>query len=371
MAFSNTIQLTTLNIIPILPTETSVFRLSSANSTWRSTLPLEPSTFLWQISSPSTGSWNDLTTWTTSTTSFLLTSTEFDNCNFRILENRKNSTVSLTSIGLYERRFTLQPLPSSDNIELWLDATKGLYNGLSALSADNSSVALWSDLSRKERNPIQSVVNNFPTLKTNVQNGNNVLRFNGTSQFLQILNSTATFNFMHNGTKHTVFMIVKAGNSTNPNAIYTLFANNRLESNQTGTGFYYDDRSGIRNNAYLVTLYTPTHFTTGPVLQEIIPNVFTPNTYNLITSEIDPSNAIAAQRSTTYFNITNGPFATNTDTAPPQTTNAPVNLTFGQHGNNGAYLNGDLCEIIVYRGILQTSERQTVENYLKTKWGTS
>jgi hypothetical protein len=369
MAFSNTIQLTTFCDIFATPAETSVFRLSSVSSTWRSTLPLEPSTFLWQISSPSTGSWNNFTTWTT-TTSFLLTSTEFDNSNFRLLENRKNSTISLTSVSnIFPRRYTFQSLPSSDNIELWLDATKGLYNGLSALSSDNSSVALWSDLSRKERNPTQSVVNNFPTLRTNVQNGNNVLRFNGTSQFLEILNSTATFKFLHDGTQYTVFIVAKAGETANPTKIHGFIGNNAYATVYRGSSFFYDDQ--LANNAAGVYVGNGNFTNTASWVSYVIRNdTYPPNQYTLTTYIIQPAAAPVSDRTTIYTNITGGPYQDNIYTATPSTANATFNLQVGTAGGSSWYLLGDLCEIIIYRGILQTSERQTVENYLKSKWGT-
>jgi hypothetical protein len=363
MAFSNTIQLTTVCDVSATPVETSVFRLSSVNSTWRSTLPLEPSTFLWQISSPSTGSWNNFTTWTASTF-FLLTSTEFDNCNFRLLENRKNSTISLTSVSnVFPRRYTFQALPSLDNIELWLDATKGLYNGLSALSADNSSVALWSDLSRKERHPTQSVVNNLPTLKINVQNGNNVLRFNGISQFLEILNSTATFRFLHDGTQYTIFIVAKAGETANPNAAYVILGNNGTASALRGASFYYDDTSSNDDFNVFLSRGQSVVF----VVSQTQNNTFLPNQYNLASIELKPADPTAVNRCS--LTVNGATYANNSSTGTPSTNNASLDLTIGQT-NGFLYLLGDLCEIIIYREILQTSERQTVENYLKTKWGT-
>ena len=89
-----------------------------------------------------------------------------------------------------------------------------------------------------------------------------------------------------------------------------------------------------------------------------------------MTVEMDPSNATPSNRTTVYVNVTGGPYNDNTYSNAPNVNNASHNLAFGQSGGSstGNFL-GDLCEIIIYRGILTPSERSTVENYLKTKWG--
>ena len=57
-------------------------------------------------------------------------------------------------------------------LQLWLDATTGLFDatsGGSAVTTDGSAVARWEDQSTNGRNLTQATVNDRPVLKTSVQ----------------------------------------------------------------------------------------------------------------------------------------------------------------------------------------------------------
>jgi len=93
------------------------------------------------------------------------------------------------------------------NLQLWLEAARGITIG--------TGVAQWDDLSGNARNAMQANGANQPELVLNQVNGFPVLRFNGSTSFMDNpLTLAEAFN--QNGTDITIAAVFKSTNS-NPN----------------------------------------------------------------------------------------------------------------------------------------------------------
>jgi len=211
------------------------------------------------------------------------------------------------------------------DLQLWLDASQlGL--------ADGDSVSSWTDLSNKNRHATQATAAKKPVFKTNIQNGNPVVRFDGTDDWM----STAAWGDLLQ--PNTIFIVAKIPiaaskiildgvDSTKRHQFSTGITENTLIQ-FAGTSATIT-QLGIRGNWAIASLAY-----NSPLSNAYINGVLT-NTGNLST------------------NVLSG-------------------LTLGGHPTIDDYHpSTDMGEIIVYNKILTVTERQRIELYLSRKWGVS
>lgn len=256
---------------------------------------------------------------------------------------------------------------------LWLDAADSstLFDATSGGStpANGGFVRRWQDKSGNLRHVTEAIV--APTRQTSVQNSKDVVRFSGSNKLAH--SSSSVWNFLHNGTIHWIFVVAKYGTSSNPNAAYTLFDTCGLASSNIGATYMYEDRTGpepipnVANNALR-------HFVGRGVNQTFVINAINadslnPNTFLLHSTKIDPSNAIAADRSISRVNEVDVT-KTNSATDAVSTGNSTFPLTIGQTGGGITSLTGDIGEIIIVPTDITVTQRNNCEAYLRNKWGT-
>jgi len=108
----------------------------------------------------------------------------------------------------------ISTLPKTiSGLQIWLDANVGLFNntiGGNLVTSDSASVARWEDQSGNGRHISQSVSESRPILKTLVQNGKNILRFDGLDDHLFMLSA-----FIYAAGASTIFCVVSP-TPTNP-----------------------------------------------------------------------------------------------------------------------------------------------------------
>jgi hypothetical protein len=268
--------------------------------------------------------------------------------------------------------------PSSiTGLQCWLDASDAgtLFDATSggSLVAADGAVARWQDKSGNARHFTQSSSGSRPTRKTAIQNSLAVLRFDG-GDSVSMPSSTATFKFLHNGDS-TVFVVLKAGTTANPGALYWVMANNLSDNSiDQKTGFYlrWDDRTSA--NAVLADSVIHVVSNSGSArFAGIASNALLANTFALVTVRGDMANSTIASRSQIRRNggsaITTLTADTNDQTALP-TADASDNFTIGDQSGSvkGSGLVGDICEIIMYDTALSDTDRAAVEGYLTNKW---
>jgi hypothetical protein len=216
-----------------------------------------------------------------------------------------------------------------------------------------STLATWND---KSANRLVGTAINSPTYQTNIQNGQAVIRFNGTNQYIDFGN---VLNLGTNGL--TVFMVTKF--SINPGNQVGMIAKTSYRGNPGRWGMAYDTVAGGPNGVGVNFFIEDTNQSlTGIVVNPATQfNIFTAVNNRTSTNILYANGNFGSQQ--TFSASANN--LSNTDplyvaSYPNETATAP---------RVGMFLNGDIGEIVVYFATLTDAQRQQVEGYLAWKWG--
>lgn len=209
------------------------------------------------------------------------------------------------------RNFT----PLSLGPELWLDPSVMVAN-------NNDVISTWNDLSGNGRNATATTTQR-PTYNTNLINGLPGLTFNGTSNYMTI----ASIPTMTAATYFQVVVVL-----ANRTCAFSTI-NNGTWTNYSTSGYW-----GMLKTTRL----------------EGKPNALATSGTQLYCVTSDSSNYI------TYVNRV----LRNTEAADYNTGN------LWRIGVGAGYFTGYMGELIIYPYVLTTAQRQAVDSYLKTKWGT-
>jgi len=239
--------------------------------------------------------------------------------------------------------------PDISGLQLWLDATTGLFDatsGGSAVTTDGSAVARWEDQSGNARHFTQGTSNNRPVLKTSIQNSKNVVRFDGSND-----NMTGS-NDLQFAPPVSMFCVVSKRGGT---AYQTIYGNGILAGGVIGYGIWISDTSD--NSGAFSSQYRNAGSANTNYYMATLPST---NTFFIGSCLIDSStNKI-------FFNGSSEDSISHAITGTPNQT-----VAIGMRYDGGAVnwaLNGDLAELLVYNSALSTTNRESVRDYLNTKW---
>lgn len=165
--------------------------------------------------------------------------------------------------------------------------------------------------------------------------------------------------------KFTIHYVVKMGVSDNPNALMGMLGTNAASTANVGFSMGYDDRSGSsKNNAFVAFM---TKGASG-VSNLIAGNntVFTPNTFVVLTVEVDLSDATKGK---VYINnVDTG--VTFTYTAGTVDVDATYSLAIGSLGNGVGKMNARFKQVIMQKAIETQTKREAFVNWLIGRIGT-
>ena len=228
-------------------------------------------------------------------------------------------------------------LPSTvGGLVLWLRANTGTFQtvGGVAAAADADPVGEWKDQSGSGNDVSQATAGFRPLLKTNIQSGKPVVRFDGVDDILRSGNITQAQPL-------TFFLIMKV-------IVRTDFAQVVSFGGGNGNGFKQSnviDRYALdANDDSSNVSYTGLDLSTFELLTIL---------YNGASSEL-------------WFNtVSQG-------TGNPGTNGfAGTTLSLARSGPGGSasYSNIDVAELLVYGAVLSAADRASVEAYLNKHWG--
>lgn len=260
-------------------------------------------------------------------------------------------------------------------LESWWDAADA-----ASVTLDAGRVSQLADKSGKGRHAANtSSGSTQPTYVTGARNGLNVARFAAASvQRLTVASSTASYNFLHNGTASYIAAASVYGTVANPLAVYSLLGNDASASATAGIFILYQDTGGGSPNDALRIDITAGSGVVPANSLNAANNAVQSDNFNLAPATtvvvqeytLDADNATASQRTTIR---TNGGavIASNNKTATPTTANAGFDFQIGTCGNNVLPLQGDICEILIFSQIPTAAARDLIRRYLGAKWGVS
>jgi len=246
---------------------------------------------------------------------------------------------------------------SITGLQLWLDASDAgtLYDATTggSLVAADGSVARWEDKSGNARHATQSTAGNRPVRKTAIQGGLDVLRFDGTNDYI----STASFS---KSAGITVFCVVKA-DAWNVSA-YRCYFNHGYSIASPSSGVL-GCLAGSTLREWLQNDYL---FLGNGADEGVAPRAAGPassgSNFRLIAFNL------SASVSRGYVNGTTATTRVET-TAAVNTSAAAVGV--GASTATTEFWLGDVAEIVYYDSVLSDSQRGQVTSYLLQKWGIS
>jgi hypothetical protein len=251
---------------------------------------------------------------------------------------------------LWAGSYAQAPGNVSTNLRWWLKANAGTFtdNGTTA-AADGQSVQQWNDQSVVLNHTRQTTLANKPVYRTNIINGNPVLRFAG-DQFIDGLAAPGI-----GPTDHLYMFMVMTQSSYSPGGT------------SDGNGTFIIDRTSATNNLLSFKMvngdkyyYQKRNDAGGSLTGPISVTSAQTNTVTLVS--------FFRNVGVSYGININGRLDA-TSGGDSENITAPV-IRLGRHTStpNGG-LNGDLAELILYNNLLSVADRLKVESYLAIKYG--
>lgn len=218
---------------------------------------------------------------------------------------------------------------SISGLQLWLDAADA-----STFTLSGSNVSQWNDKSGNARHVLQATSANQPTKTT--LGGKPVVSFDGVNDFLRTAAASSTIS-----QPYTVALVASA--HTYPSGYASLL----------------------------------TSWNSPPNVQVWFkhPSALAPGGYagNFLTGSAPPSADAATQLTMVFNGASSGVWLNGTSVASGNPGSSGVTLaTIGawSAGGQNSFLDGTVHELVFYNSALSTGNRQAVEAYLKSKWGT-
>lgn len=267
---------------------------------------------------------------------------------------------------LMRTKVAAAPSFSPNNIsglELWLDGAD--TDGDFTLNEETGIVSTWYD---KSGNGYDFTSSGSPVLVDNGLNSNDYVDFDGSNDYFESDESASSgvWNFLHNGTKNTIFLVLNTGDFNGEAVI--VYNTNGVTRSKTGSYFGFDDRNV--HPAFLTnsSSFQISNNSIENVILDYLEETIFPNNDYLIRIETDPSNSTTSDRYDFFLNgISKN--ASNIESASVTTSNSDYTLMIGRENDApNRYYIGYIAEILMYSKELTPQEISDVETYLNNKW---
>jgi len=224
-------------------------------------------------------------------------------------------------------------LDASDASTLWDSTTGG------ALVAADGSVARWEDKSGNGRHATQGTAVSRPQRKAAIQNGRDVVRFDGSNDYLALSSSYDLPTF-------SIFAVSKRINNASTNAIYTSGTSDG--TNKRDAMLFYAGGS----NQLLAQRSDNASYPTASI----------GNTFN--SFEICESNFNGSTLTVSVNGVDSSPVSTSISGSSTDS----IWIGAANQTVPGFWMQGDIAEILVFPTALSDTDRGRVEAYLNLKW---
>jgi len=224
-------------------------------------------------------------------------------------------------------------LPILQNLVAWFDAAD-----VNTVTESSGNVSQWDDKSGNDHNATQGTASDQPTYVANAQNGLHAVRFNGTSDFLDLGSVVISGT-----TGRTFFLVANAVATGNTETMISL-----TTSSTTAERYDLNSQVSLRvqggNIVYTVSVVGAAYVVT---------------IRNAASSDCDVTDGrrdgVTMTVSTSSSEIIN--------------TGTTGTTRLGERNIGTSWYEGDLYEVIMYDRELTNTEVESVERYLAVKWG--
>ncbi len=231
-----------------------------------------------------------------------------------------------------EKNLTIKKDPTDiPYLECWLDASK-------LTGSDGTAISTWNDL--KNNNDFTASGTSEPILKTNAQNGKNVVQFDGTNDVM----SAGDKELYNNSRGFTIFAVVKAEDSKRMAILskYQTTGNNREFAFGNKDNYLFEDG----------TWYS--------------------ETYSNVTMALDDFMIVEIcwKPGQPFEYYINGALAGMGDKSVSDIYDGTANLKLG--GGDYSYVGfwkGDIAELLIYSNAVSDNDRKALRDNLAIKWG--
>jgi hypothetical protein len=242
--------------------------------------------------------------------------------------------------------------PTSINgLQLWLDATTGLFDatsGGSPVTTDGDTVARWEDQSGSGYHVTQATLANRPVLKTGIRNSKNAIRFDGSDDTLVSANIVED-----NLSAMTCFVV----------AYIEGFGGSSLGRYFSRGNQRFWITNGIRSTNQLFAHQPASLLELGH--ETALSSIATGNWY-LSSGRWDGGTSYLTNLSQ-RINRSASTRGNNQEFALAGVAN--TTFIIGNRTDLLRAFNGDIAELIIYNQALTTEQIDSVEVYLSAKWG--
>ena len=229
-----------------------------------------------------------------------------------------------------EKNVSIKKLPDDISyLNCWLDASQ-------LSGTDGSSLASWSDLSGNGNN---FTAVNAPVLKTSVQNGKNVVYFDGIDDVM-----SAGDVELHDNTRGFTIIAVVKPSDTKRMAILS-----KYQTSPDGREFAFGNKDNFLFEDLDWGSYTGTVMAMGLNKFQIVEYVWKPGE----PFQLYINGALQTTGNAVVNDITDGP--------------GNLKLGCGDYTSVG-YWDGDIAEIMTYSQAVSDTERENLRNNLADKW---
>jgi hypothetical protein len=290
-------------------------------------------------------------TFTGLTTTSKISSTIVANTYYYASVVRVNSQGSSSEQFSTGTIFTNISLPDTGNLLYWFDAS----DRTSLVTSGGTNVSTWANKGIDTSNSGR-IGSPSGTVTTNVS-GNNINNLN-TVRFANSARLAYTAQYESSSNTASFFVIFRGVTTyTVANRGYFFCNNNGDGSTARGKDFF---TFNFRPGAFMAANITADNSEVNYSIGTIADNFFTASGATLMSIQMDgtATNVANAYMNGTAYGKTRTGIAL---------TNTKYYLTLGS--TRADALSFDMCEFLLYRGVLDNTNRQRIEGYLARKWG--
>lgn len=221
----------------------------------------------------------------------------------------------------------------------------GWWKGADLTGADGAAVSQWSDVSGNSRHFVQATGANQPVKKTAIVNGHDVLRFDGSNDFMLY---TGTVAGEANPSDLTIFVV---GKTTDQASSHTPLASR--DGGANGWLMRYSTSGGLFGHLGATPNVTNTFTSTNWNIFQVVRTALSCRVG--VNGTMGSATAISAYPGASTALALGGEDSSGPNTVAP----------------NSNFMFGDIAEVIIYSTAVSDSDRDALETYLGNKYSIS